>query len=110
MTNSIVYGNTSLRTADHNWSGGSFAFSCTTPLPSGTGNTASDPLFAGAATNNYRLQVSPTLSPCIDKGTNLAWMATGTDLDGLPRLQNKLVDMGCYEASVAPQVTVFTFR
>ncbi len=36
-------------------------------------------------------------SPCIDSGTNQAWMAAGKDLYGSPRIANGIVDMGCSE-------------
>jgi len=55
------------------------------------GNTTNNPMFIldgiGYGTNlvpgNYRLQAG---SPCVNSGTNLDWMDTATDLDGLPRI------------------------
>ena len=63
------------------------------------GCISANPLFAGASTNNFRLNAG---SPCIDKGTNQSWMVTGMDLDGNPRLSGAshstaFVDMGAYE-------------
>jgi hypothetical protein len=70
-----------------------------------------DPLFAGAATNNFRLQIRPTPSPCINAGLNdLSWMTSGMDLDGQPRIQNGTVDMGAYENFGPSRGTLFLFR
>lgn len=68
----------------------------------GPGNIDADPLFVNAATNDFLLQTRGTLFPCIDTGTNLAWMATGTDLDGNPQILGKKPDMGAYETYVPP--------
>lgn len=56
------------------------------------GNLDTEPLFA--PTVNFRLTAS---SPCVNAGTNEAWMAGGTDLAGNPRIHEGLVDMGVYE-------------
>jgi parallel beta-helix repeat protein len=73
-------------------------FSCVSPPPAtGIGNIDVDPLFVDAANGDLRLSVG---SPCIDKGTNLAWMATSTDLDGKPRIFNGRADMGADEANI----------
>ena len=72
------------------------AYSCTTPMPSGTGNITNNPQFVDAAAGNYRLK---TNSPCIDRGSNA--LAQGTaDLDGNPRILNGVVDMGAYETQL----------
>lgn len=62
------------------------------------------PLYAGAATSNYRLVVS---SPCLNTGSNETWMTDALDLDGQPRLDrlSGWVDMGAYE--FAPQGSMF---
>jgi hypothetical protein len=57
-----------------------FNYCCSTPVLSGTGNTASAPLFVDPATQDYRLSAS---SPCIDTGTSSG--APAVDLDGVPR-------------------------
>jgi hypothetical protein len=76
-----------------NWLAGSLSFSCTTPMPSGTGNLTNHPRFASAAAGNYRLGID---SPCIDRG---AYPSTPgpRDLDGSARIVNWIVDMGAYE-------------
>lgn len=56
-------------------------------------NLSSDPLFADA---DYRLGLA---SPCINAGANRGWMVAETDIDGQPRIQQDVVDMGAYEAT-----------
>ncbi|HBA83786.1 MAG TPA: hypothetical protein DCZ95_06810 [Verrucomicrobia bacterium] len=60
------------------------------------GNTNANPLL------NDRVHLFPG-SPCIDKGTNLAWMAGTRDCDGQPRVFNGRVDIGVDEAVVEAQ-------
>ncbi|MDD4737238.1 MAG: VCBS repeat-containing protein, partial [Kiritimatiellae bacterium] len=91
--NCIVYDNT-----DYNWSSSdssTYRFTCTTPLPDGAGCTTNDPQL----TAEYRLGAS---SPCVNAGSNEAWMTEADDLAGAPRLIGGTVDMGAYEALLAP--------
>lgn len=67
---SIVWGNTATADASTaNYQPGTndvqFTYSCTTPLPSGDGNIASDPLFVNAAGGDFHLADS---SPCLAAG------------------------------------------
>ena len=66
------------------------------------GTKSADPLFMGADTNNYRLNLG---SPCINTGTNLSWMTNAVDLDGTARIWNVRVDMGAYEKFIALTIT-----
>jgi hypothetical protein len=110
VTNSIVLYNTTGSGSDTNYGGTcTFAYSCTAPLPAGTGNMMSDPLFVNAAAGNYRLASKPPASPCNDKGTNLEWMTGAVDLDGNLRIQHNIVDMGAYESVFIPAGTVILF-
>jgi len=90
-----------------NHSGGTFRYSCTTPLPSSgsdqVANITSDPLFVDAAKGDYRLQVG---SPCINKGSN-AYVVGVTDLDGNLRIMAGTVDMGAYECVPITVTVVF---
>jgi hypothetical protein len=78
----------------------SFTNSCTAPKTGtafiGSGNIASDPRFVAPAAGSFRLIEG---SPCINAGTNAAWMAGATDLDGNPRIDTRFqrVDIGAYE-------------
>jgi autotransporter-associated beta strand protein len=118
VSNSIVYGNF-VGGASNNWSGGSMAYSCTTPTNglAGAGNIQTDPSFVNAGVGDYRLINS---SPCIDKGSNQAWMDGALDLAGNARKTyggfggyraSPVVDMGAYEApETPPKGTVIMMR
>jgi hypothetical protein len=64
----------------------------------GSGNiTNADPKFADFAAQNFRLAWG---SPCINTGSNQAWMVGALDMGGNPRLSplpDGPVDMGAYE-------------
>jgi hypothetical protein len=61
----------------------------------GVGNIDVDPLFVQPGTDNLRLSIG---SPCVNAGDNDA-LPPGvvTDIDGNPRIQGGVVDMGAYE-------------
>jgi uncharacterized repeat protein (TIGR02543 family) len=101
LNNCIVWGNTLTSGVTNNYSNTTFKYSCTAPLPSGTGNISVDPLFADAASSNFILRLG---SPCINTGTN-AFVVGTTDLAGNSRIQNNTVDMGAYEVQQAVTVT-----
>ena len=53
-----------------------------------------DPLLYGPTKKRaYHLRAG---SPCAGKGDATGWTAADTDLDGLPRIKNGKVDLGCY--------------
>ncbi|MFH0909293.1 MAG: thrombospondin type 3 repeat-containing protein [bacterium] len=97
VLNSIVYLNSASNGPNYVNSeiGTVYAFSCTEPDPGGAGNITSDPQFTDAAAGDYH---PATLSPCLDAGTNQAWMAGANDAEGKPRILNDLVDIGAYES------------
>ena len=71
-------------------------FCCTFPSVAGDGNITNQPLF----TNPYDFYLSAG-SPCVDSGTNQAWMLASTDLDGHPRIFSYSVDIGADEAAIS---------
>jgi hypothetical protein len=87
LFNCVSWGNSS---AD---SDNTEAYSCGEGY-TGTGSTTNDPLFVSAS--DFRLQAG---SPCINTGTNGAWVIGKRDLDGNPRIWplDGTVDMGAYE-------------
>lgn len=97
--NCIVYGNAYM-VAGLNFSldlGGQtsgVSYSCSPLLSLTNGNFFFDPLFVNSSNRDYRLLAN---SPCVDAGTNEAWMNMATDIDGGPRIANQYADMGCYE-------------
>jgi len=99
VRNSIIYGNEGVnwQTFTNIWptNVASYAYTCTTPLPPGTGNITNDPQL----TPSYRLK---STSPCIDAGT--ASNAPLTDIDGEARWDHPwhsnglwIVDIGADE-------------
>lgn len=93
-TNSIIYYNTPI-----NYSGGSFGYSCTTPIAPSAGNITNAPQLA---TDTIHLL---STSPCMGAGGNFA---TGTDLDGHPWRNPPA--MGCDEGSPFPTLGLSPFR
>ncbi len=113
LNNCIVYLN------NGNWGNGiTFTNSCTTPSPGGTGNITNNPMWINSGSGyglthiagNYHLTPD---SPCINRGTNLAYMtnsldARSKDLDGRRRIKYGTVDMGAYELIRAG--SIYTIR
>lgn len=65
-----------------------------------SGNIANvDPLFVSAGAGNYRLKVSPTVSPAINTGVVIS-SVPDVDLAGGTRVIGSTVDMGAYESAV----------
>ncbi|MDA0578762.1 MAG: hypothetical protein O3B24_11775, partial [Verrucomicrobia bacterium] len=76
---------------------GNWSYTCVYPMIRGWGNIVDAPKFADPAGLNFRLQLT---SPCLNAGTNQAWMAEGVDLAGQARISEHVVDMGAYELAV----------
>lgn len=107
LVNSIVWSNAPQQVGyDSAWSGMDFTVQYSDiqggtngvstfgkgPLYWQAGNLQNDPLFAGSS--DFHLSAG---SPCIDAGTNRAWMAAAKDLDDSARVSGSGVDMGAYE-------------
>ena len=91
--------------SNHYKSDGTCTYTCTYPKTvTGEGNVWKDPKFADPAQGDYRIKSG---SPAQNAGTNQAWMDGATDLQGNPRILNKVVDMGCYEVPQAGLVIYF---
>ena len=89
--NSVVYFNTALVEGPNHFVGGDIRHTCITPLPTGQGNIARDPLLLSLN--------APFLtegSPCIDAGSD-ALSFGAEDFDGDPRRTGFAVDMGADE-------------
>ncbi len=70
---------------------------CITPTPAkSTANISANPRFVNAAGNNFRLLIT---SPCINTGDN-SYISYPYDLDGNPRIEGGIVDIGAYEWKV----------
>jgi hypothetical protein len=105
VRNCIVYANLSSNTAnDFVFSAGVRDYSCAPELTTGVSNNISaDPQFMRrAGADYYRLTFG---SPCMDSGTNLAWMTNAVDFEGYARILGRSVNMGAYEY-VLPAGTV----
>ena len=96
IVNSIVFFNQASKGPNHEVA--AFEYSCSTPLPPGPGNIATEPGFIREG-GGFRLRPG---SPCIDAGTNLVDIVV-TDLQGVPRRLDgdgdgsAHVDMGAFE-------------
>ena len=97
ITNSIIYFNTAGESGSNYFGPSNFSYSCTAPLPTGSGNITDNPQFVDAASENFRLLYT---SPCNDGGTtNVSYT---TDYDGRAHWDfngngTNEPDMGCYE-------------
>jgi hypothetical protein len=99
LNNCIVYYNTAPTSNNTYCSTASY---CCTPDPGGVGNITNAPMFVDTNAGNYRLQAG---SPCVNAGDN-ASVQGAFDLDGNPRIQNGVVDMGAYESTMALSVAL----
>jgi len=97
--NTIIYNNyTIFPTSNTYWTGSpgpTYTNCCMAPLTNGTGNIDLDPQMDVPATG-----ILQATSPCIDAGTNMAWMVGAVDVEGDPRIFNDVVDIGADEAFV----------
>jgi YD repeat-containing protein len=89
---------------------GAAAISGNCTVTTGTnGNISADPKFVNALANNFHLQSG---SRAIDAGDNSSPSLPTKDLDGFPRIENSIVDMGAYEffpTSISLEPSSLTF-
>ena len=104
----VRFQNTLIRTSggSTNWNAGAFNNYDMAPMAIDMGgNLDANPLFVDAVNGNYHLSAN---SPAKNSGNNAFYNSNMTpnlsmftnDLDGLPRIQDSVVDMGAYEFSV----------
>jgi len=99
LKNSIVYNNFATNDSpNYNPDTCFFEYSCSFPLPSGTGNISSLPGFVDYNAGNYNLS---QLSDCINAGSNVFVVGT-KDLNNNLRIIDDIVDMGAYECLPEP--------
>jgi len=104
-------GNTTPAVFVHNdvFAEGAAAISGNCTVTTGTnGNISATPKFVSASANNFHLQSG---SPAIDAGNNSPSLPP-KDLDGFPRIENNIVDIGAYEffpTSISLQPSSLTF-
>lgn len=78
-----------------------FYNSCTTPNPlMETGNITNEPGFVDRYTDIYQLRAD---SPSINAGNN-DYVTSVTDLNNMPRIVDKTVDLGAYEFQYSPSI------
>ena len=109
VRNCIVYANLSSNAAnDLVFTSGVRDYSCAPELTTGvSNNTSADPVFMRkTGADCYRVRYG---SPCMNSGTNLAWMTNAVDLEGAARILGGRVNMGAYEY-VVPEGTVVMIR
>jgi subtilisin family serine protease len=95
LRNSILYFNSAANGSNYasSGSGMTYAYTCATPMPLGTGNISDGPAFTDRGNTKYTLLDH---SPCIDAGNN-SYAVGPYDLAGNPRIYDDTVDMGSYE-------------
>ena len=121
FNNCIIWGNEAMANANlqvTNIGNTTVAYSIVqgTAVWPGAGNSNADPLFvapepasaAPTSEGNYQLQ---PCSPAADAGNNSLIPAGITgDMNGLPRIYNNIVDMGCYESQFSGGGTIQTIE
>ena len=105
VVNCVVYNNGGTATAE--WANKNAArfFSCAFAADAAYSGTAStvlnltDAAFKDAANGNYRPKRDGALFNAGDNTLYSSYATSTTDLDGAPRIQGKIIDIGCWEAA-----------
>jgi hypothetical protein len=82
------------------------SYCCSTPIAQGTGNISNEPAFVDYVNGDYHLSSS---SMCISAGNN-TYVTGSEDIDGGPRVQASIVDMGAYESPYGVIDSLATWR
>lgn len=106
-TNTIIYYNTAPDDPNYRHASGDtgLTYCDVSPPVTGDGNIDADPLFVDLSGGDLRLRPQ---SPCINAGINQDWMTGALDLDGNPRVRQRIVDMGAFE--ILRGGTIFVVR
>lgn len=96
VINSIIFGNNMLIVDDYS-STPIFKYSLLDTYVEEETNLLDIPQFVGTSGHEYELQ---STSPCINAGNN-TYNTQSVDLAGNVRIQNNIIDIGCYEYSSA---------
>lgn len=101
IRNTIIYGNAAQYNSNYYSTGAepTFEYSCTAPVPTGTGNISAAPDMANPFTGYFKLAAD---SPCINAGTNITWHTDTHDVRGVARTINSRIDIGAYEFTNEP--------
>lgn len=105
VVNCVVYGNGG--TANNEWANKNAArfYSCAfaeSAAFTGANSTVkdlTDAAFKNYASGDYRPKREGALFNAGDNALYSSYATSTTDLDGAPRIQGKIIDIGCYEAS-----------
>ncbi len=104
LTNCIVYFNAAQSGPQNMSDDFAVAYTCSDPLPAGTGNIDEDPLFVDWQNGDYRLSDN---SPARGAGTTNGVSDT-VDLAGWKRISGGQIDMGAYQWA-PPAGTLISF-
>lgn len=97
LVNTIIRDNIYTLYAPTNFGGAVSATNCCLEFPwPGNGNIVTNPLFLKPSVADYTLAAD---SPCVNTGTNQAWMTSAVDFAGNVRIRDERVDIGACEAA-----------
>ena len=105
VVNCVVYGNGGTATAEWANKNPATFYSCAFSADAaftGANSTVkdlTDAAFRDAANGNYRPKRGGALFNAGDNALYSSYATSALDLDGNPRIQGKIIDIGCYEAA-----------
>ena len=105
VVNCVVYGNGGTATAEWGNTKDARFYSCAFPASAnftGANSTVTDlteAAFKNYANGDYRPKRGGALFNAGDNALYSSYAISTTDLDGAPRIQGKIIDIGCWEAA-----------